>query len=383
MKRAYKTFFVVAFIALIMQLFITASASDISEFAIHFIDVGQADAAVIICDDEVLMIDGGNASDSSLIYSYLTKTLELEHIDYMIATHAHEDHIGGLSGALNACTVGKVYSPVTEYDSEAFESLVKYVHKQGLELSVPSVGEIFNVGSAKVQFLSPAYLYENTNDTSIVVRIVYGNTAFLFTGDAEWDAEHDMVDSGHDLSANLLKVGHHGSNSSSCYVFLREIMPEYAVISVGEDNSYGHPTEDVLSRLRDADAIVYRTDLYGDIICYSDGDNLTFETEFVVENEDIDLGETVWDWNASSQESGSDENISTIWDWGMFTIDEPEELESEYTGNAPFVGNKGNKKVHYADCSSVIDIKDKNKVDFYDRDVAIAAGYEPCGACNP
>ena len=329
------------------------------------------------------MIDGGNASDSSLVYSYLTNTLGLEHIDYMIATHAHEDHIGGLSGALNACTVGTVYSPVTEHDSEVFESLVKYVHKQGLELTVPFVGETFNVGSAIVEFLSPAHLYEDINDTSIVARIVYGNTAFLFTGDAEWESEHDMVDSGYDLSANLLKVGHHGSDSSSCYVFLRAIMPQYAVISVGEDNSYGHPTEDVLSRLRDVDAVVYRTDLHGNIICYSDGENLTFDTEFIVTNEDVVLGETVWNWDVSSHESDNDEDAFTVWNWSTPAIDEPEELESKYTGKAPFVGNKNNKKVHSVDCPSVIDIKDKNKVDFYSMEVAIAAGYEPCGACNP
>jgi len=264
----------------LLSLFLCASAvGDESGFCIHFIDVGQADAAVIICDGEVLMIDGGNTGDSSLIYSYLTRTLGLEHIDYMIGTHAHEDHIGGLAGALNACTVGTVYAPVTEYDSEAFGDFKKYVQKQGLEITVPTVGDTFNVGSATVQFLSPAYQYADTNDTSIVVRIVYGNTSFLFTGDAEWEPEHDMVDSGYDLSATLLKVGHHGSDTSTSYVFLREIMPQYAVISVGKGNSYGHPTEDTLSRLRDADVIVYRTDIQGDIICYSDGNLLMFVTE--------------------------------------------------------------------------------------------------------
>ena len=250
-----------------------------SGFYIHFIDVGQADAAVIICDGEVLMIDGGNTGDSSLIYSYLTRTLGLEHIDYMIGTHAHEDHIGGLAGALNACTVGKVYAPVTEYDSEAFGDFKKYVQKQGLEITVPTVGDTFYVGSATVQFLSPAHSYDDENANSIVVRIDYGRTSFLFTGDAEWVAEHDMVDSGYNLSATLLKVGHHGSDSSSAYVFLREVMPQYAVISVGAENGYGHPTDDVLSRLRDVGATVYRTDLHGDIVCYSDGRSLTFSTE--------------------------------------------------------------------------------------------------------
>lgn len=323
---------------------------------IHFIDVGQADAAIILCDGEVLMIDGGNAKDSSLIYSYLTKTLGLEHIDYMIATHPHEDHIGGLAGALNACSVSQIYSPVTEYDSDAFQALLKYAGRQGVELAVPEAGDVFYVGIASVQFISPSRVYENENDLSLVVRIVYGNTSFLFTGDAEWDAEHDMVDSGYELSADLLKVGHHGSDSSSSYVFLREVMPTYAVISVGEDNTYGHPTEDVLSRLRDAGTEIYRTDLHGDIICRSDGRNLHFSTERVTENS---------------------ESVAQT---------DPVEAYSEQTpeeSSAPYIGNKNSKKLHYADCSSVDDMKAKNKVEWYSREDAIDAGYVPCKRCNP
>ena len=121
--------------------------------------------------------------------------------------------------------------------------------------------------------------YSNINDCSIVVRITHGNNTFLFTGDAEWDAEHDMVDSGYDLSAAVLKVGHHGSDTSSSYVFLREVMPKYAVISCGKDNSYGHPTEAVLSRLRDVSAQIFRTDLQGDVVFVSDGTTLSFGTE--------------------------------------------------------------------------------------------------------
>ena len=353
-----------AVVMMLMLVFTTSAVGEDSGFCIHFIDVGQADAAIVICDGEVLMIDGGNVGDSSLIYSYLTRTLGLEHIDYMIGTHAHEDHIGGLSGALNACTVGKVYSPVTDYDSEAFQDFKRYEEEQVGSLTIPSVGETFNFGSATVQFLSPAYQYASTNDTSIVVKIVYGNTSFLFTGDAEWEPEHDMVESGYDLSATLLKVGHHGSDTSTSYVFLREIMPQYAVISVGEGNSYGHPTEDTLSRLRDAGATVYRTDLQGNIICYSDGNSLTFMTERDAPPENMAASGTTWDWGAPGE-------------------DEQEDVIMDETGEAPYIGNKNSKKLHYAECSSVDDMKEKNKVEFYSRDEAINQGYEPCKRCNP
>ena len=182
---------------------------------VHFIDVGQGDAAVILCEGEVLMIDGGNAADSRCIYSYLREQLRIAHIDYMIATHPHEDHIGGLPGALNACSVGKIYSPVAEYDSDAFRALLTYAAKQGLALTVPMAGDGFHVGSADVQFLSPGREFASENDLSLVVRITYGETALLFAGDAEWEAEREMVAAGYDLSADLLKVGHHGSETSS------------------------------------------------------------------------------------------------------------------------------------------------------------------------
>ena len=267
---------------LAMLLFCTIGSGIVAaeeELIIHFLDVGQADAAILQCGDEVMMIDGGESSESSLIYSYLTKTLGITRIDYMIATHPHADHIGGLSGALNACSVEVVYSPVTSYDSKQFSSLVKYTQKQGRNLTVPEVGDSFTFGDAQVQFLSPSQTYSNINDCSIVVRITHGSNTFLFAGDAEWDAEHDMLSSGYDLSATVLKVGHHGSDTSTSYVFLREVMPQYAVISCGKDNSYGHPTEAVLSRLRDAGTQVFRTDLQGDIVCVSDGDELAFAVE--------------------------------------------------------------------------------------------------------
>ncbi len=321
-----------------------------SIFEIHYIDVGQADSALVVCDGRYMLIDGGNASDSGRVYAYL-KRLGAEHLDIMVATHAHEDHVGGLAGALNYATVGKVLCPVKEYDSDTFRSFVKYVSNRNTEISVPEVGDTYTLGSSKIDVLA-VNTTDDTNNTSIVLKITYGNTSFLFTGDAEREVEQFLLNNGADLTSTVLKVGHHGSETSTSYVFLREIMPEYAVISVGKGNSYGHPTEEVLSRLRDADVTVFRTDMQGDIICSSDGNTVTFKTE--------------------KNESAN-------------TLDEVEK-ESEKLNIAAFnyILNTGSKKFHSPDCRSVAQMSEKNKASFSGtRDEIISQGFSPCGNCNP
>lgn len=251
-----------------------AETPENSTFSIHFIDVGQADAALIECDGHYMLIDGGNKADSNTIYSVLKKA-SVDHLDMVVGTHAHEDHIGGLPGAFNYTTADLTLCPVKSYDSNAFDDFKKYADQKGGGIVSSSVGDTYTLGSALVEILG-VNGGDDTNDTSIVLMITYGETKFLFTGDAEREAEQAILNSGVDLSATVLKVGHHGSDASTTYPFLREIMPQYAVISVGEGNSYGHPTEDTLSRLRDANVKVFRTDIQGDIICTSDGKGVSF-----------------------------------------------------------------------------------------------------------
>ena len=222
-----------------------------------------------------MLIDGGNKGDSDVIYTYL-QNMKITHLDYVVCTHAHEDHVGGLAGALTAATVGTVYAPVKSYDSKAFRDFVAKTEERGREITVPKAGEMFYLGDSLVTILGPRKEYDETNNTSIVLRVVYGGTSFLFTGDMESDAEIDLLESGVMLRSTVLKVGHHGSSTSTSYRFLREVAPKYAVISVGKDNQYDHPNEDVLSRLRDADVTLYRTDMQGDIVCISDGVTVSF-----------------------------------------------------------------------------------------------------------
>lgn len=344
-----------------------------SSFEIHYIDVGQADAALVLCDGQAMLIDGGNAEDSNLIYAYLKK-LSLDHLQYIVCTHAHEDHVGGLAGALNYATVDVAFSPVTSYDSRAFGNFVNYLDKQGVSITIPKAGDSFSLGSATVSIVGPINSSDDPNNTSIVLRIVYGDTSFLFTGDAEREEEQDILNAGYTLDSTVLKVGHHGSETSTSYVFLREIMPEYAVISVGTGNSYGHPTDAVLSRLRDADVKVYRTDLQGDVICTSDGKTVSFS---VARNADADTLASV---GPNSTQSGG--NAGTT---------QPEQTvtpSQEEPTNAPvgtdYILNTNTHKFHYPGCSSVKQMAEKNKQSFTGtRDEVIAMGYDPCGRCHP
>lgn len=251
---------------------------DGSTFEIHYIDVGQADAALVMCDGKAMLIDGGNVADSDLIYTYLLEQ-KVSHLEYMVATHAHEDHIGGLSGALHAVSVGTTLCSVDEYNTKTFRIFKEQVAKAGGTITVPEPGYTFNLGSAICTVLGPLSPAEDHNNDSIVLRIVYGSTGFLFAGDAEYEEETEILDSGADVRCTVLKVGHHGSGSSTGYRWLRAAQPAYAVISVGADNQYDHPHESALSRLRDADVTVYRTDLHGDIICKSDGKTVEFTTQ--------------------------------------------------------------------------------------------------------
>lgn len=309
-----------------------------SSFAVHFIDVGQGDSALVLCDGEAMLIDGGESDQSSVIYSYLQK-LDIQRLEYLVATHPHSDHIGGLSGAVQYAQVDTALSPVDDWDTKTFRNLKKYLAEQDVSFTIPSAGDAFSLGSAAVTVIGPAAEYEDANNLSLVLRVDYGGTSFLFTGDMEREAEADLLEAGADLSASVLKVGHHGSSTSTSYPFLREVMPQYAVISCGAGNSYGHPHEETMSRLHDAGVTVYRTDLQGTVICTSDGETVSFTTESGA---------------APAQPAADGEEQR-------------------------FIGNKNSQKFHSPDCPNLP--SEANQVLFSSYQAALDAGYSPCGNC--
>lgn len=263
-------------VALLLFLFLPVSA--FANLQVHFLDVGQGDCTIVLCDGEAMVIDGGPASASSFVYSYIKNTLGLQHVDYIISTHPHLDHVYGLSAVLNAVPVDLILTPVLEWDSKAFNSMLRYADAQGTPVAVPEEGDTLQLGGAKVTILHcwpEAIDYGRTNDSSIVTRIDYGDTSFIITGDAEDWSEYMMIDDGMNLKANVLRVSHHGSGTGSSLEFLQAVQPEYAVISVGKDNGYGHPHQEVLDRLNKIGAKVLRTDELGTIVIRSDGNTLT------------------------------------------------------------------------------------------------------------
>ena len=311
---------------------------------VHFIDVGQALSVLVECDGQFMLYDGGNVDDGSLVVSYLQQQ-GVEELQYVFCSHAHEDHVGGLAAALAYFPAHHVYAPVTEADTKCFRDFVKYTQQQGLAVEVPAAGTVWQLGSATVTQLGPVAQYSDTNDTSLVLRLDYGSTSFLLTGDMEADAERDLVNTGANLKADVLQVGHHGSSTSTSYIFLNSVLPEMGVISCGVNNKYGHPHEETLSILRDAGVDVYRTDLLGTITIGSDGQNYTVGTEHTATDAQLN----------------------------------PTDPAASGTAQQGYIGNVNSKKFHLPSCPNLP--AEKNQILFSSYDEAVAAGYTPCGTC--
>lgn len=243
---------------------------------VHFIDVGQGDSILIQVNSKNMLIDSGPKSDKKKLFNYLSR-LNLAKLDYVIATHPHEDHIGNMADIITNYDVLEFYAPKVQSNTKSFEMMIDALNSKKLKINVIKKGvNSIDLGkNSKVTVFSPnKNSYEDLNNYSPVIKIEYGITSFIFTGDAQKDVEKELLDSNENISADVLKIGHHGSSTSTSKSFLRKVDPSFAVISVGKDNVYNHPTEKILTILAETKIRTFRTDKDGTILITSDGSKI-------------------------------------------------------------------------------------------------------------
>lgn len=334
---------------------------------VHFIDVGQGDATLIRQGEHAMLIDAGDNSKGTAVQAYL-QMQNIEKLDYVIGTHPDSDHIGGLDVILYKFEWDTVMMPDVDKDTRTYEDVIKVIQDKNRQVTVPKAGETYSLGMAEFTIVCPQKndYGDNSNNYSIGLRLEFGENHFLFTGDAEEEAEQDMLASGMDLSADVFKAAHHGSDTANTEDFLETVDPDAVVISCGVENSYGHPRAAVMNQLRQMGVEVYRTDEQGTIVVYSDGENII--------------------WNCSASESWK-AGEPTVSDAGQETSQLQEELQKEpgqEVDNAAYVLNTNTGKFHKPSCSSVEQISEKNReYTNKSREEMIEAGYEPCKRCNP
>jgi competence protein ComEC len=256
------------------------TTSSTQSLKVTFLDFGQADCTVIQYGTRAMIIDAGtNTTASSLVTTI--KKMGINKFDVVIGTHPHEDHIGGLDAVINNFIIGKIYMPKVSTNTKTFEDVLTAIKNKGLNVTAPIPSASFTLGDdVKCMILAPnSENYEDLNNYSIVIKMTYNNISFLFTGDAETDSETEMLAKGYNLKTDVLKVGHHGSTSSTSSQFLKVAASKYAIIFVAKDNPYGHPAQETINKLNNAGVKIYRTDLSGTILLTVTGSNMIVSTE--------------------------------------------------------------------------------------------------------
>lgn len=332
----------------------------IEELEIHFLDVGQGDCTLLLCGGEAMLIDAGDNDQGTRIQNYLRKQ-NVETLKYVVCTHPDEDHIGGIDVILYKFDCETVLMTEEEKDTNTYRDVVDTMKNRGYERTLPAVGQQYSLGDAAFSILAPSDISDDSNNNSIALLLTHGSNRILFTGDAEEEEEAEMTDSGLLMDVDVYKAGHHGSRTSSSEELLEVISPEYAVISCGEGNSYGHPHAETMNAFRALGIQVFRTDEQGSIVLTSDGSEIRWNCS---PSDTWLAGEPVGSAEAKPQGEGQSE-------------EPPAEAVS-------YICNTSTNKFHYPDCSSVKQMKDKNKLPTgAAREELIGQGYEPCKKCNP
>lgn len=249
--------------------------------SVHILDVGKADAIHINSGDKNILIDAGDVDITNPVTEYLKKN-NISKLDFIIATHPHRDHIGGMKDIINQFSIEKFMMPEVPESitptSKTYESMLSALSQNNIFVDKPHPGNNFNIGNMEISILGPKQQYNNLNNNSVVVKIKYLDKSFLFMGDAESESESDLLLSDYNLKSDVLKVGHHGSKTSTTQKFLDAVLPEYAVISVGPDSN-NLPKADIINRIKKNNIKLYRTDINGDVTFITDGNTIEIETE--------------------------------------------------------------------------------------------------------
>lgn len=255
---------------------------------VHFIDVGQGDSILVEADNSYMLIDAGENNKGSVVLDYLEKQ-NIKKLDYVIGTHPHSDHIGGLDTIIQSIPVDKVIMPDIVHTTDTFEDVLDVMEEKDLTLTKAVAGDEYSLGMADFEIIAPnSPSYKELNNYSIVIKLKFGDNSFLLTGDSEKLSEEEILKNGTDLSCDVIKLGHHGSSYSSSDEFLDEVKPEYAVVSAGADNKYGHPHSEILQEMKERNIKLYRTDEQGTIVFTSDGSNISVNQEaYIITEEDL------------------------------------------------------------------------------------------------
>lgn len=251
-------------------------SKDKNKLFIHYIDVGQGDSILIQVNNKNLLIDAGPNEATKEVVAYLKK-MQVKKLDYIVTTHPHEDHIGGMSKVIKSFDIGCFYAPKKTMNTTTFSNMASALKRKNLKINVAKSGILLDMGNDIIcEFLSPNNnSYNDINNYSATIKITYGNNKFLFMGDAEKLVEKEILNKGYDVSCDVVKVGHHGSTSSSSKEFLNKANPKYVVISCGKGNKYGHPHKETLSELKKRNIQLRRTDLNGTVVFSSDGNKIS------------------------------------------------------------------------------------------------------------
>ena len=347
---------------------VTVKADGQGDMAVHFIDVGQGLAILVQSGGENLLYDGGNRSHADEVVQYL-KNQQVETINYMISSHYDEDHLGGLVKCLDNFEVDHVLGSDYVHTSDLFNTFMNTATAHAIIVEYPSVGDTYEFGTGSFTVMAPDGISQNSNDNSVVIRLVNGNNSFMFMGDAEETSEQDMISTGMNLDCDVLSLGHHGSASSTSWDLLEAASPSWAVISCGLNNSYGHPAAETMGKLSDMDIPVFRTDDQGTVIALSDGNTISWNQEPC---NDYTSGSEKRSTDSSADQSEQDMNDAAATESYAAQTD-----TSDTQGRMVWISATGSKYHSIPDCGNM----NPDKATQETESQALSQGYEACKKC--